>query len=141
MNYNELHKLLLISYNYSAKAIVKQTSQIGLMPGQPKILEFLLENDGCTQKEIGLGCALDKSTVTYLLHKMKEVDLIQKAPHKSDKRSSIILLTKKGREIALEVKKICCSVDQSAWKDIDEEDKIIFIQTLQKIIHNLKMEG
>ena len=141
MNYNELHKLLLISYNYSAKAIVKQTSQIGLMPGQPKILEFLLENDGCTQKEIGLGCALDKSTVTCLLHKMEEMDLIKKAPHESDKRSSIILLTEKGREIAIEVKKISCSVDEGAWEDIDEEDKTIFIQTLQKIIQNLKREG
>ena len=74
----ELHYLLLVGYQYSSRAIIKQTNARQLMPGQPKILEFLLEHNGCTQREIGEGCALDKSTVTSLLYRMEDLGLVRK---------------------------------------------------------------
>ena len=55
MNYQELHYLLLVAGNYSNKAIVKRMRSQNLMPGQPKILDFLLDHDKCTQKEISKG--------------------------------------------------------------------------------------
>ena len=73
----ELHYLLLVGYQYSSRAIIKQTNARQLMPGQPKILEFLLEHNGCTQREIGEGCALDKSTVTSLLYRMEDLGLVK----------------------------------------------------------------
>ena len=41
MNYGDLHYLLLLAFNRSNKAIVRQTAKGDLLPGQPKILEFL----------------------------------------------------------------------------------------------------
>lgn len=55
MNYGDLHYLLLLAFNRSNKAIVRQTAKGDLLPGQPKILEFLWEHPDCTQKEISLG--------------------------------------------------------------------------------------
>lgn len=63
----ELHFQLLRSFHFSNRAIVAQTSRLQLMPGQPKILLYLLEHDGAMAKEITEGCVLDKSTVTSLL--------------------------------------------------------------------------
>ena len=74
----DLHYMLLVAFNRSNKVITRQILEKGLMPGQPKILEFLLENDGCTQKEIGKGCVLDKSTVTSLLSRMEENGLVSR---------------------------------------------------------------
>lgn len=71
MNYGDLHYLLLLAFNRSNKAIVRQTAKGDLLPGQPKILEFLWEHPDCTQKEISLGCVLDKSTVTSLVARME----------------------------------------------------------------------
>lgn len=50
MNYGDLHYLLLLAFNRSNKAIVRQTAKGDLLPGQPKILEFLWEHPDCTQK-------------------------------------------------------------------------------------------
>ena len=68
----ELHRLLLLAFHRSNRAIVTETSRFALLPGQPKILDFLWDREGCTQREIGQGCALDKSTVTGLLARMEE---------------------------------------------------------------------
>lgn len=132
----ELHYLLLIGFNCSNKAIVSQTSKQELMPGQPKILEFLLEHNGCTQKEVGLGCVLDKSTVTSLLSRMEEQGLITKTFHEKDKRSFQILLTEKGKRQAEFVKKVCNGVDQTAWQDIPQDERQAFLQTFRKILKN-----
>ena len=88
----ELHYLLLVGYQYSSRAIIKQTNARQLMPGQPKILEFLLEHNGCTQREIGEGCALDKSTVTSLLYRMEDLGLVRKEACEQDRRVSHIFL-------------------------------------------------
>lgn len=138
MNNRDLHYLLLTSQHYCNKAIVKRTNAEKLMPGQPKILQFLLEHNGCTQKEIGQGCVLDKSTVTSLLYRMEDLGLITKDSHERDKRISRIFLTEEGKFRAERVRDICEEINCFAWTDISEEEKESFLRTFQKIINNLK---
>ena len=108
------------------------------MPGQPKILEFLYENDGCTQKEIGRGCLLDKSTVTSLLSRMEACELVTKETDGEDRRSVCIRLTEKGVEMAEKVRLFGSETDQLGWENISEKEKEAFISTFQKIIKNLE---
>ena len=138
MEEKELHYLLLLAFNLSNKAIVPRTGRENLMPGQPKILEFLLAREGCTQKEIGEGCILDKSTVTSLLSRMEENGLVRKEAGEADRRISNIFLTEKGKKTAEKVKEICAGVDQEAWGDISEEERKRFLETFRKILLNLK---
>ena len=133
----ELHYLLLIGFNCSNKAIVSQTSKQELMPGQPKILEFLLEHNGCTQKEVGLGCVLDKSTVTGLLFRMAETGLLVREEGEADRRESRIRLTARGKELAHEVKAICHSVDEKAWTGVPAGEREAFLRVLVQIGRNL----
>ena len=66
----ELHYLLMRAFHVSNREVVARVRQDGLLPGQPKVLEYLHEHDGCTQKQLGEGCALDKSSITGLLTRM-----------------------------------------------------------------------
>lgn len=137
---DELHYLLLIGSNYSSRMITSEVLKIGLMPGQPKILEFLFEHNGATQKEIGSGCILDKSTVTSLLSRMFEQQQIARECDIQDRRIMHIFLTDKGRQLAVSVKAICKEIDEKALKNISDEDKQSFIHTFYKIIKNFKEE-
>ena len=47
----DLHYMLLVAFNRSNKVITRQILEKGLMPGQPKILEFLLENDAAPRRK------------------------------------------------------------------------------------------
>lgn len=138
MNINDLHYLLLVGQHHSNRIMVRRVRPLRLMPGQPKILEFLLENDGCTQKQIGEGCLLDKSTVTSLLCRMETTNLITKETDDSDRRSVSIHLTQKGWEMAEKVQAFGYETDELGWKNIPEEEKEIFLSIFRKIINNLE---
>ena len=64
---DELHFLLLKSFHHSNKNIVQKISSLKLLPGQPKILEYLLEHNGSIAKDISNYCVLDKSTITSFI--------------------------------------------------------------------------
>ncbi len=134
----ELHYLLLRAFHYSNKTIVQKIPELDLFPGQPKILEYLLEHNGSIAKEIGEGCVLDKSTIANLLPRMEKQNLISKKPDTLDKRSSRIYLTEKGLYLAKEVKKICFAVDDKALNNISAAKKEQFLNTLNLVINNLK---
>ena len=47
------HHLLLLAQTVFQKQVVLEASAQGLLPGQSKMLDFLLEYDGCEQKLLG----------------------------------------------------------------------------------------
>lgn len=136
MDYRELHYLLLIGFNRSSREFAKRSLSDNLTPGQPKILDFLSGNDGCTQKDIGRGCALDKSTVTSLLSRMESGGLVRREADEKDKRVTHIFLTELGKERAKRVKEAFEIVDEAAWGDIPQEERESFTRTFMKIIKN-----
>ncbi len=96
---DNLHFILMRCFHHSNKAIVKANAALSLLPGQGKLLECLIEEDGLSPKELGIRCAIDKSTTTSLLGKMEKQNLIQRTNHPTDKRAVCIWLTEKGRTL------------------------------------------
>lgn len=134
----ELHRLFLLAFHRSNRAIVTQTCRFPLLPGQPKILDFLWGREGCTQREIGQGCALDKSTVTGLLARMEEQELIRRDTQDTDRRISRVFLTDEGRKQAQRVRQVCAQVDEQAWRGISERDRQRTVAVLEHILQNLE---
>ncbi len=135
---HELHLLLLESFFRNNRHVQKQITAAGLFPGQPKILEFLLTHNGCSQKEISTGCILDKSTVTSLLKRMEKTGLVYKEQDAQDQRASHIFLTPTGSEKARWVQQAFQAIDQHSLQGISQEEQAAFIRTFQKIIANQK---
>ena len=76
---NSLHYRLRASHTVCQKSIVSDLkSQTDLKPGEPKIIEFLAENQPCEQKEIAAGCDIDPASVTGLLRRMENHNLIER---------------------------------------------------------------
>lgn len=134
----ELHFQLLRSFHFSNRAIVTQTSRLQLMPGQPKILLYLLEHDGAKAREITEGCVLDKSTVTSLLARMAQQALIVRRPHARDRRAAMICLTEKGRRLAEEVHVICQRSDERALRGITVQEQQTLMRLLRQVSANLE---
>ena len=137
----ELHYLLLLAFHGSNPEVVARVRKNGLLPGQPKVLEYLHEHDGCTQKQLGEGCALDKSTVTSLLARMEQQGLVCKQTADEDRRVSLVCLTDTGREQAARVRQGCGEVDALPWGGIPAGTREAFLRTLREIISNLQNKG
>lgn len=135
----EFHFMLLQCYQASNSKIVKEISHLGLFPGQPKILEYLLEHPkGLQPIEIAQGCFLDKSTVTGLLNRMENMKLIKRKENTKDKRSSLIFMTPLGKKHAMKVKEIVTKVDDIAFEHIDHNQREVFMNVFNQILDNLR---
>lgn len=109
MDEEALHILLMLGFHRSNREIARRIKREGLMPGQPKILEYLWFHDGASQKDISRECIIDKSTVTSLLKRMENLDLIRKETRPEDQRGVAIFLTDKGWEKAKRIRSFTAS--------------------------------
>jgi MarR family transcriptional regulator, organic hydroperoxide resistance regulator len=119
---DELHFLLLKAFNVSSRSIQAQTGELGLTPGQPKVLEYLLEHDGSQARDICRGFAIDKSTMASLLPRMEKAGLVRRETSEKDRRASLVWLTDKGREQALIAKQIILAVDAELTVGVSADD-------------------
>lgn len=132
---------LLIAFSHSNRAITRLTRAAGLTPGQPKILQYLTTHNGCTQKEIGEGCALDKSTVTSILTRMEADGLIKRSAREDNRREACVLLTEHGTERAHVAADNAARVDEVALDGLTEDERLQLSDLLARVIRNLKRNG
>ena len=74
-----LHYLLMATHSLFQKKVFSGLSDLG--PGQPKILDYLGLHDGSVQRRIAQGCQIDPATLTGLLTRMEEKQLIERSFH------------------------------------------------------------
>ncbi len=70
------HDLLLSSHLTLQKLIMQALEDTGLTSGQPKILDYLREHDGCIQKDLADACHVDAATIVGLLNRMESGGLL-----------------------------------------------------------------
>lgn len=94
------HQLMLENQQLLARKLLERVAEEGLSSGQPKVLEFLLEHDGCMQKEIAHACSVEAASVTSLLNKMERDGLVQRRSHRITAGSVRYGSPKAGRQKA-----------------------------------------
>lgn len=134
----DFHFLLMRCFNLCNHQITREITAIGLFPGQPKILECLREQDGAKPKDIGLHCGIDKSTMSSLLRKMEEKELIIRCPDKTDRRAVRIWLTDSGRAAAEKVASITETIDRRALQGLSTAQKQELQTALQTVLQTLQ---
>jgi DNA-binding MarR family transcriptional regulator len=141
MEHSHVHFTLMTAFHGSNRLMQKAVAKLGLFPGQPKILETLLAEDGLTPKVIGKRCVLDQSTVTSLLKKLEARGLMRREVHEEDRRSVRIFLTAEGRKIAEAVAECGKQVDAAIFRGMTENEKALFLQLLEKVNRNMEAEN
>lgn len=132
---DNLHFSLMKCFHYSNKAIVKKNTALSLLPGQGKILECLIEEDGLSPKELGVRCVIDKSTITSLLSKMEKQGFIKRTDDPEDKRAVNIWLTDTGKKLGQKVIKNGQDIDNKVLKSLSPEQR----DELEKILKILDL--
>ena len=136
---NSLHYRLRASHTVCQKSIVSDLkSQTDLKPGEPKIIEFLAENQPCEQKEIAAGCDIDPASVTGLLRRMENHNLIERHIKNGNRRSLYVSLTDFGIEMAKKVENTFNKVDSKALNGFSDSEIELLDSMLDRIYENLK---
>ena len=133
-----IHHQLLVAFSHSNRAMLGRTRGEGLMPGQPKVLEYLAEHDGCNPRAIARACVMDKSTVTSVLARMEEGGLIERCSDPRDRRGLSVVLTERGRAAAERVCAIGDEVDKTALAGLSGEERSRLQELLARVIGNFE---
>lgn len=98
-------KRLFFKFNRAHHNLFKHVEKasldtLGITPVQLGAIFFLLDNDGCQQKDLSAGLALNYPAITGLVARMIKAGLITKQACSQDGRASRIYLSEKARAIA-----------------------------------------
>ncbi|WP_246213197.1 MarR family winged helix-turn-helix transcriptional regulator [Aminipila butyrica] len=132
------HNLMFENQTLFSKMVFSYLMPHALSIGQPKVLEYLSEHDGCMQKDIAQCCMIEPASVTSLLTKMEKDGLVIRKELHNNRRNLYVYLTDLGREKAKYVNEVFSQVESHALDGLSEEEKRFLLELLAKINGNMK---
>lgn len=135
-----LHYLIMRVQAAQNRRILSGAAALGLTPGQPKVLEFLLHQGEHDQKTIARHCEIEPATVGNILQRMELAGLIQRRPGAADRRAVLVSLTADGRRAAEEMAKVFAENDRRASQGFSEEERESLQALLKRVHQNLTKE-
>lgn len=128
-----LHYLLMKTHSMLSRGILSEAAKIGLTPGQPKILEFLLAKTEADQKTIAAYCEIEPATVGSILLRMEDAGLVVRRQHAGNRRSLYVSLTESGQQAAMSMEHIFEQQEDWAIADLAPEEVQHLKITLRKM--------
>lgn len=113
-------------------------ASITISTEQWSILYQLWEKEGLSQQEIGKNTFKDKTSITRLLNNLEAMNLVVRIPHQSDKRTKLVYLTQKGKDLQENSMTEADNTLKEALKGVSEEEIQICHEVLEKAFNNLK---
>ena len=139
---DEHHKLLHQSLIKTSKIHRKVCGQrfhgLELTEGQPKVLNYLHQHNGCSQKDLAKHCHIQPATATSLLGSLEKSQLIYREVNQEDRRVTNVFLTEKGFEFQQRVKEVFTQIDEQCFAGFNEDERNEVLQYLERIYHNLR---
>lgn len=132
------HYLSMAIQSMLQKKLMDELKDTDLTLGQPKVLDYLKDHDGASQKEIACGCHIEPGSLTSILNRMEQKDLIERRSLNGNRRTSYIFLTEHGREARDLVAQKFQEIEQEAFGGITDQQKQELTEVLCQIYQNLQ---
>jgi DNA-binding MarR family transcriptional regulator len=105
------------------------------------ILEYVIEHDSCTQKEIAKAMHITPASAAVTLKRIEKSGLIVRTTDANDSRKNHISVTEKGKTALKEFRKICDATDEDMFRDFSLEEREALHQLLVRLHKNLDSEN
>ena len=119
------------------KKLMEELKDTGLTLGQPKVLDYLKDHDGASQKEIALSCHIEPGSLTSILNRMEQRSLLERRSLNGNRRTSYIFLTDYGKESKDLVDQKFQKIEEEAFAGMSEEERSKFMKSLGQVYDNL----
>ncbi|KJW13271.1 MarR family winged helix-turn-helix transcriptional regulator [Levilactobacillus spicheri] len=113
-------------------------NQLGLHAGQDLILLALLEQDGQSQNELVQQLCVSHSAVAKSVARMQKSDILTTQKSSVDKRVTLVFLTDKGRQLALQTQAIWENVESIAFKHLTAHERAEFLRLIALVEQNFE---
>lgn len=105
---------------------------------QGRILYVLWQNDNIPIIELSRKTGLAKTTLTGMLDRMEEAQLITRVFDQADRRQIRIVLTEAARALSDEYENVSEQMNEVYYAGFTEEEITLFENTLRRVLTNLQ---
>lgn len=107
-----------------------------LLPGQPKVIDFLRTVDSAYQKEIADACLMEPAALCLVLEKMESSGLVKREKLPDNRKNVVVSLTSKGREIGDCAAGIFLATEEEVCRGLSLPERRELLRILKKIYIN-----
>ncbi|MFX0081802.1 MAG: MarR family winged helix-turn-helix transcriptional regulator [Candidatus Hodarchaeota archaeon] len=140
LNFSEIFQLINLLNKKFEKLQRRVVKSENLTPPQYSILLELWKSDGKQFKELASACCCSPSTITGIIDTMEKNDLVYRENNPEDRRSVLVKLTEKGKEMKSTtpplkiILKNCC-------EGFTSEDLEKLTSLLNKLSNSFELDG
>ena len=134
---DSFHYLSMANHMMVQKKLMEQVKDTGLTLGQPKVLDYLKDHDGASQKEIAAGCLIEAGSLTSILNRMEEKGLLERKMLNGNRRTFHIFMTESGKKNQKLVEETFEKIEETALNNVSEEEQKVFMEIFLRIYRNL----
>lgn len=102
----------------------------GMHRGQALLLCKIVDKDGMTQSEVAEALSVQGATITNMLKRMEEANLVVRQRDEADNRLVRVYVTDQGRELEKTIVEQLALLEESLLAGISQEDR----HTLRRIV-------
>ena len=130
-------KQIHIAFEYRCN---KHLQGYNLTQSQMNVLLYLKhhEDSVVTQRDLEAGLRLKNPTITGILNRLEDKNLITRETNLKDRRSKIIKMTDKSKKVVQETYIHLEELESYIFKDFSEEEKEELVVLLDKVLDHLK---
>ncbi len=103
-----------------------------------QIMACLWRKDGINQQELADLTLKDKASMTYLIDNLSKRGLVRRMESATDRRSKLIYLTPKGRQLGKKVEPWVAELFGIAGRDFDVPTLQAYIRAVEKMRDNVR---
>jgi len=115
--------------------------RIGMHRAQAAVSCRLFAQDGLTQSEIGEQLSVQGATITNMLQRMEEAELVTRRRDPEDNRLVRVYLTRPGQEKERAITGQFLKLERAVFEGIGDEDRALFRRVLNQLLSNIENQA
>ena len=132
-----LHRLELLR-RIKARSLMADS---GLHPGQPRLLEYIRQHPGCTQKEAADELDVTPASAAASLKRLEKAGFVTRTPDDKDARRNQLYMTGAGFEQMEKNRRQFEALDEKMFSGMTEDEITAFRSACEKMFDNLADES
>ncbi len=117
--------------------IFRASAAAGLYFGQPRLLEYIIEKNGCTQNELSALLGVSPPSVAVSVGRLERAGLLKREPDKDDRRRNRLSVTEKGQKALARFRAVCIKTDARLFSGFSAEERETLVSYLNRLTDNI----
>ena len=134
------HMLLYRAFHAQRAALRPHMAELGLGPGQPKLLSYLAAHGPSRQKQLADYFDVDPAAVSRNGGGPQARRLCHNAPGREQPPLRVVELTEQGREARAAWAEHCRAMEERMLRGFDARERELFADLLARAARNLRAE-